>query len=199
MPSSNGSAEPEKIEGFGVLENAMQATDKRRSRKSKKERTGAEELQDFDMNAAKEMVKAANITRDGRRCKLCKASDTDIDDVEPEEFIAWGYPPRNGAVQGTVCYYCRKVFANIYVTRYKSVEDCAKDLTSEEQHKNEFMEWRTFVIAKYCEAGSRFIKIKYGHDAKDERFKKHKIEQVDLEEPEDLIATESAEEAEERW
>lgn len=43
------------------------------------------------------------------------------------------------------------------------------------------------MIAKFCEAGSRFIKIKYGHDAKDERLKKHSIEQVDLEEPEDLI------------
>ena len=184
--SNDGSAELENLDGLDVLEDRMPAADKQRSRKSKREQTGAEELQEWVKNEKKK-EKSDNEIRDGRRCKLCKVIDTDYDDVEPEEFIAWGYPPRNGRVQGTICYYCRKVWANIYVNRFKSVEDFAKDLTIEEEHKKEFMEWRTFVISKYCEAGSRYVKIRYGDEAKDQRLKKNSIEMVDLEEPEDLI------------
>ena len=184
--SNDGSAELENLDGLDVLEDRMPAADKRRSKKSKREQTGGEELQEW-AKKEKKKEKLDNEIRDGRRCKLCKVIDTDYDDVKPEEFIAWGYPPRNGRVQGTICYYCRKVWANIYVNRFKSVEDFAKDLTIEEEHKKEFMEWRTFVLSKYCEAGSRYAKFRYGDEAKDQRLKKNTIEMVDLEEPEDLI------------
>ena len=124
--------------------------------KSKREQTGGEELQEW-AKKEKKKEKSDNEIRDGRRCKLCRVIDTDYDDVEPEGFIAWGYPPRNGCVQGTVCYYCRKVFSNIYSTRFKSLDDFGKEMTVQ-AHKEEFMEWRTFVISKYCEAGRlRFV------------------------------------------
>ena len=183
--SNDGSAELENLDGLDVLEDRMPAADKRRSKKSKREQTGGEELQEW-VKKEKKKEKSDNEIRDGRRCKLCKVIDTDYDDVEPEEFIAWGYPPRNGCVQGTVCYYCRKVFSNIYSNRFKSLEDFGKEMTDQD-HKKEFMEWRTFVISKFCEAGSRYVKIRYGDDAKDQRLKKNTIEMVDLEEPEDLI------------
>ena len=166
--SNDGSAELENLDGLDVLEDRMPAADKRRSKKSKREQTGGEELQEW-VKKEKKKEKSDNEIRDGRRCKLCKVIDTDYDDVEPEEFIAWGYPPRNGCVQGTVCYYCRKVFSNIYSNRFKSLEDFGKEMTDQD-HKKEFMEWRTFVISKYCEAGSRHIKIRYGNDTTEIRI-----------------------------
>ena len=127
--------------------------------------------------------------RDGRVCAILKElTDRDKDPCFPDELVFWSRAPKNFKAQGDTCYYCWKVYVNIYQAKYKTVKGLMNAMNNNPELITEFSSWRSFVCEKIIAAGSRDARIMFADEVEKQRTLNHsKLIIQDLEEPEDFI------------
>ena len=121
---------------------------------------------------------------------LREAKDTDADPCFTHELIYWNRAPKNGKPQGESCYYCWKVYINIYAAKYRSVkalQEAMARIPDGPALVEEFKGWRQYVIATIIAKGTRDIRIVYSEEAKQQVLSHHKQQIIDLIEPEDTV------------
>ena len=98
------------------------------------------------------------LCRDGRACKLCARTDNLPDDVVKFELIFWGYPPKNGKPDGSICYVCLRVYNSRYESRFRQTESLVAHFGLDKDLLMEFKKWREFAVEQMI------AKITASHD-----------------------------------
>lgn len=129
--------------------------------------------------------------RDGRPCILHGENDRVQDPIFPLELIFWARKPKyaRGHLRpdGDQCYYCYRTFVAKYKIRFLTAAALKEAFGTNPDVLKEFMGWRTYIIEKYKEAGTRNIRLTYSDDDKAQILKRTQRVQCMVDEEPDVI------------
>jgi hypothetical protein len=133
--------------------------------------------------------------RDGRKCILCSLIMNTAKDPLLDELVYWAYPPRNYGkggkddwrVEGSIDWYCEKVFRNIYRAKFKTADNLKIEFGTNPDLLQEFQSWRLLVVEKIVAAGARNITIRWSSDALKKELIHINSTRVIIEEPNDMF------------
>ena len=159
--------------------------DTRSKASSKRSKRNASQNDNKDAKAAKMVVseklqqRARHEGRDGRSCTLCGIKDSAADLIVATMLIMWAYThvvsvnmisgeeKYKFTPNGIVCFYCQRVFRNVYAAKHKTIANLKTAWGRTPALMTEFKSWREFVVGKLKEAGSHNAAIRFNEEAND--------------------------------
>ena len=115
-------------------------------------------------------------------CAACGNRDNQADPINKDSLLMWGYVV-HGTTQGLLCWYCNKVFANLYRVKYKDVKTWTKCMGENKELHDEMLSYRQQAVDQCMQAGRHsHVKVSFT-----QKVDLKKSKEMELEDPEDHI------------
>ena len=115
-------------------------------------------------------------------CGSCGCKDSQADPVNKDAPVMWGYV-MNGLTSGLLCWYCNKVYANLYRIKYKDVKAWTKAMGEQKELHEEMLHYRQQAVDQRVQAGRHsHVKVSFS-----QKLDMKKSRELELEDPEDYV------------
>lgn len=102
---------------------------------------------------------------DGRGCDICKEKDSSACPVFPRRFRRWFYPPMNGKTQGSICWFCGRVWKGKFKFAFATTTLYVEAVGGSNELREEHIALMKVLIEACSKAGTYEVKISWSSTA----------------------------------